>query len=293
MRRPLIAAAAALALLVAACTDDDTASTTSDPAETTTTTAAGTDARGSAGCRDDARPPEVGPQEVAIDGTTRRYVLSLPPSSDEPAPLIVLLHGLGMDADSINDASDLPDLAAAQGTIVVTPEALGSPALWQSAPDGPDAALLDQILADVQAAVCVDLDRVAVAGFSAGAAFAAQFACGRQDEIAALAVVAVEFPGGCTQPMPIVAFHGTADPVVPITGTEPNMAEWAAIGACDPEPERTDRGGRVDQIVWMGCDDPAEVVLYTIDGGGHAWPDEPEASTSDILAFFADHPRPQ
>lgn len=62
---------------------------------------------------------------------------------------------------------------------------------------------------------CVDQRRIYASGFSAGAAFAILYSCARQGRVAAIATAAVEYQLGCRSPMPVLAFHGTADPSVP------------------------------------------------------------------------------
>lgn len=150
-----------------------------------------------------------------------------------------------------------------------------------------------------------------MAGFSVGAALAAVYACNNQDRIGSIVTVAVEAPAGCKEPMSILSFHGTADPVVgygatdspPLGGgggTEPNMANWAATAGCQPTPTVTEIGSEVTRLEWPGCHDGAEVILYRITGGGHDWPGKDPATsvqpstqqvsaTNEAIAFFARH----
>jgi polyhydroxybutyrate depolymerase len=114
-------------------------------------------------------------------------------------------------------------------------------------------------------------------------------------------VAGVEFYDNCAgRPVPVIAFHGTADPIVTYDGGGLNasriadlqywkgqvpselpkhhgvdaaMAEWAAHNGCDPDPEETLATPHVRRRTWQGCD--AATVLYIVDGGGHAWPGKP------------------
>ena len=98
--------------------------------------------------------------------------------------------------------------------------------------------------------------------------------------------MAVDFQLGCKQPMPILAFHGTADPLVPyqnngvglslpgrrVRGTLLNMGDWARLDHCRPTPVIVRIGSQVTRRQWLGCLSGASVTLYSIIGGGHDWP---------------------
>jgi len=288
---------------------------TTAPAQQTTTTIPG--ARPSPGCQETATTGTTAPagpveRTLTVDGVERTYLVSTKGTTrNVPAPVITLLHGMGSTAADINRVTDLPDQASAAGTIVVTPQAVGTPTLWRPAAQGPDAAFLDQILVDLGQTACIDTARVHVAGFSVGAALAAAYACARQDEIASIVTVTVEAPGGCVDPMPILSFHGTADPVIAygnsdpnasggVTGTEANMATWARTAGCQFTPTTTNIGSEVVRLEWPGCRDAAEVVLYRIVGGGHDWPGKDPATavvpstqqvsaTKEALSFYGRH----
>jgi polyhydroxybutyrate depolymerase len=190
----------------------------------------------------------------------------------------------------------------------------GRPETWDVSGKGADAAFVDALLDDLGARRCIDLARVYATGFSAGAAFTIAYSCAHQDRIAAIATVAVDFQLGCTRGESILAFHGTADPAVPyqdgavgaslpgvhVRGTELNMGDWAALAGCAASPTTTTVGSEVVQSSWEGCADGHEVVLDTIEGGGHTWPGaDPRAGlglttqqvsvTDQALAFFGRH----
>ena len=119
----------------------------------------------------------------------------------------------------------------------------------------------------------------------------------------------------CTGPVPVLAFHGTADPVVPygngaagrsvpgvpVVGVQENLAAWARLDGCAATPTVTRPAPGIVRQAWHGCDAAGEVMLYTVTGGGHTWPGSPvvlptsafgpttEAvdATGLLLAFFA------
>jgi polyhydroxybutyrate depolymerase len=121
----------------------------------------------------------------------------------------------------------------------------------------------------------------------------------------------------CTdhRPVPMIVFHGTADPMVPYNGGAtwvaprpfPAVATWAANWArrnrCGSNPVESAVTADVTRHEYTNCTDDAAVVFYTIRGGGHTWPGgEPMPewfvgptsrsidATSQMWAFFRAHP---
>ena len=64
---------------------------------------------------------------------------------------------------------------------------------------------------------------------------------------------------------------------------------WAARNGCDNQPSRVAKNDQVTQEQWSHCRAHADVILYTIHGGGHAWTRAIDAAQV-IWDFFAQHP---
>ena len=329
-----LAAASAVALALAACSDDSGSSDDAgDSADATTTEAPAPEVAASEGC---GLEPDVAlmTDEVLGDATAtfdatgvegggveRTYRIAVPADYDPdvPVPLVLNLHGSGSNALQATAYGDLARAGTDRGMIVVAPDAID--AQWELLPVGTDGQFLDALLADVASRYCIDEDRVHAVGMSLGAWRAAAQACAFPGRIASIALVTVEVPANECEPMPVVAFHGTADPVVAygegggtvdpgdavnagLPGTLENMDGWATFGGCDPEPTVTPIEDDVTHHVWDGCDEGVGVELYTIIGGGHTWPGsaivigDPSATTDTIdatelaLDWFETHPRP-
>jgi len=100
--------------------------------------------------------------------------------------------------------------------------------------------------------------------------------------------------------VPVIAFHGTADPFVPYKGggldsatiadqdywkgkrpanvpvhhgVDAAMQTWAMHNGCDPRPSEQRVGRDVRKRTWQHC--KADTVLYIVEGGGHTWPGHP------------------
>ncbi|HNQ22240.1 MAG TPA: alpha/beta hydrolase-fold protein [Phycisphaerae bacterium] len=156
-----------------------------------------------------------------IDGAELEYAVWLPPDYEQRQdwPLIVFLHGSGEGADWLapttphasipvrTTQSDLP-------FVVVFPLLRGSWSISALA----ERDVLDT-LADVQAHLPIDAERVHLVGLSMGGFAAWRIACRYPDRFASLTV----FCGGGepdlagnVRHLPIRLYHGAADPVVPV-----------------------------------------------------------------------------
>ena len=242
---------------------------------------------------------------LIVDGVERTYTLYVPPAYDgsEPWPVVVALHGRGGDGSGFAYQLDLNRVARENAFIAVYPDGIENE--WSYAQDTPEwigpetddvgflAALVDALAEDLS----IDRQRVYAAGFSNGGFMAQRLACEVPDQYAAFAVISAGFYPGLDQwcatsaPVPILFIHGTADVVVPWTGTvqgsyvlsmpvEDTVAYWAEHDGCSPDEvthETLDsvEPDAVTSVIYFhigGCDDDAEVVLYAVEGGGHNLP---------------------
>ena len=252
----------------------------------------------SPGCRPTTSAPTTS-ASTTVPGTTQTltyqngsvagsFNLTVPRSyrPRRPTALVFLFYGSGSNPTAFSTTTDFPALGAAQGDIVVVPQIQPNEAEWQFSGHGSDAAFITALDTHLQATYCIAPRRVFAAGFSAGAAFTLIYACSHQRYIRAIATVAVDFQLGCTLPMPILAFHGTADPLVPyqngavgislpgqkVRGTLLNMGDWAKLDRCRAVPVTVMVGSQVSRSRWPRCTRGTSVTLYTVLGGGHDWP---------------------
>ena len=289
-----------------------------------------------------ARAHQAGSSDETIEsgGETRDYILHIPPSysGSDATPLVLNFHGLGSNSQDQADYSGLPDTSDEEGFIVVMPQGLVTDIIpiphWNNTllePRPDDVAFVRDLIDQLEAELCIDPARVFSTGMSMGAMISTRLACDLSDRIAAIAPVAgFYFPPladelpespecNSTRPVPIIAFHGTEDPIVPFNGGLPPDEDfdfrlhfhdidgvvintWAAHNGCDAEPSREPGTAGVYLLRYTGCQENADVELYVIDGGGHTWPDATsdeeqlgftthEISANDLLwDFFEQHP---
>jgi polyhydroxybutyrate depolymerase len=298
------------AVLVGACQKTPVRPTAPPPAAPTTAAAPAATA-GSAGCG----PGGAGAgavvetlETITVEGQTRHYRLDVRATAGPAArhPLILLFHGSGSDAAEIAELTHLPRRAAARGYVVATPDAVNHN--WQvSLPTARTADLdfVSALMTAISARVCIDSHRIYAAGFSLGSEFAAITACAPTASVVAIGLVAAEFLlKPCARPVSVIAFHGTADPAVPyqdgaigvslpgipVRGVEKNLGDWGALDGCVAAPLVAPRASTAVRRTWPACAPGTDVVLYTILGGGHAWPGPPLDATGRILDFFDQHP---
>ncbi|MGA2512103.1 MAG: PHB depolymerase family esterase [Candidatus Limnocylindrales bacterium] len=244
--------------------------------------------------------------QLTSDGLDRPYLLQAPPNAGaDGLPLLVELHGRGIDAVRFDTVTGFGALAAECGFALALPSAVDE--IWNDGrvpttegdgrPD--DVGYIAAVVDDAIARLPIDPRRVYIVGMSNGAAMAGRLACELAERIAAIAQVggtaaarvAARSRPSC--PVPILNIHGTADPHAPYEGgirhslrgrlmlrhgfgPAVGVDDWArfwvaANGAIRDAavsaipPDTTIR-------TWRRPSASSDVVFYRIDGGGHTWP---------------------
>jgi polyhydroxybutyrate depolymerase len=253
--------------------------------------------------------------EVASGGLLRRFVLVVPETAPRPAPLVIVFHGFMGSPAEVEEGTGMTRVAEEHGFVVAYPEGYGRPRSWRSDPrrGDLDVVFTRDLVALLDEALGIDGARVYAAGMSNGGGMAARLACDAADLVAAVAGVAgAYFIGDCApvRPVPVILFHGDADPIVPYEGwgrllpaIEDWAGEWATRNGC--EALRTFEAVTRDVTAsrWIGCAADAQVVLYTVVNGHHGWPGSDRTgpwlgSTDSVDAsellweFFSAHPMP-
>jgi polyhydroxybutyrate depolymerase len=247
-------------------------------------------------------------QERLVSGERQRaYRLFVPPGYDGRTRLALVLdmHGSGGTSTGQARTSGFEAVAAREGFAVATLDADG--ARWNvpvsnGRPD--DVAYVSSVIDHVGARVCIDAARVYATGFSGGARMSSLLACKLGTRIAAIAPVAgLRWPAPCEgRPVPVLTFHGLADPQNPYDGHAPGrggewvesvpdaLAGWARHNGCDLKVVLDDPPGPLSTMRYQGCRGDAEVRMIRIDGLGHSWAREEIDTTNAIWQFFSKHP---
>jgi polyhydroxybutyrate depolymerase len=232
-------------------------------------------------------PAELAPgadEVIALDhdGRSRQYNVHVGTSVDpsRPAPLMLNFHGMNNTAGLQELFSRMKAVADAEGFVVVYPSGLsnsfnaGSCCGTSASRDVDDIGFTRAIVADVSDRVCIDPRRVYATGFSNGGYMAHYLACHASDLFAAVAPVSGAIGTASCDPgraVPVIAFHGTADFVVPYSSGQSAAAQWRQHNGCSSASDRESFGSSYCEA-WSDCDGGTAVTFCSIAGGSHLWP---------------------
>jgi polyhydroxybutyrate depolymerase len=223
-------------------------------------------------------------RQVTVAGTRRRYLLAQPAGT--VAGVVLSLHGTRSTAERQARLSRMADLAgrSEQAAVVAFPEALGpigSGFQWDPETDMP---FLAQLAEELIESYSPPQPRVCITGMSGGARMSCYFAATRSDLVTMVGAVAgLRAQGGHppTRPVPILAFHGTADRINPYGGGDtarwdesvPDAAvRWAQANGLPPEPSVVAVSPTLARTTYGTESGPGEVTLWTFQRAGHTWP---------------------
>jgi polyhydroxybutyrate depolymerase len=248
----------------------------------------------------------VSSQQLSSGQRARAYRLSVPPGYDghRRLPLVLDLHGSGGNAAGQARTSGFEALSAGEGFLVATLEADGG--RWNvPVQEGraSDVAYVSDVIDHVAAQLCMDETRVYATGFSGGGRMSSLLGCALGSRVAAIAPVsALRFAAPCAgRPVPVLTFHGLADPQNPYDGHAPGrgaeweesvpdaLAGWAGRNGCKGSVILDDPPGPLSTMRYDGCSDGSEVRLIRIDGLGHRWTRDEIDTTAAIWQFFKSH----
>jgi polyhydroxybutyrate depolymerase len=280
------------------------------------------------------------PLTLNHDGRERTYLLYVPPQYDgtKALPLVFFFHGGVGTAKHAAETYGWNELADKEGFLVAYPNGTGSFQTW-NAIHGCGAAFRGKIddvgfvralVGELNGKLNVDPKRIFATGMSNGAMLTYRLAAEMSDVFAAVAPVAGSIGGkensGAGEkriprpanPVPIVIFHGKADHNVTYAGGQSHGVErnridlsvadavafWVKANGCAANTVSTKMaGGDVIHDAYASANG-ADVELYTIVSGGHAWPGAKRSflkgaagpsrsiSATDIAwEFFKAHPK--
>ncbi len=244
---------------------------------------------------------------ITQGGRQRTYLVHDFGRGGAPAPVIIVLHGGGGNADSAVRMTGFDRVGARDGAVVVYPDGTAERArvrllTWNAGhccasamknkvdDVGFIAAIIDTLVTSDRG----DPTRVYVTGMSNGAMMAHRLGRELSTKIAAIApVVGAVFGDEPPPQAPVPAFIvvGAEDRTIPADGgplqlrgllggrsaadrdvapTIDQATYWARYNGCR-EPTRT-RNAASERAEWTRCASGASVVFHRVVGNGHAWP---------------------
>lgn len=253
---------------------------------------------------------------IQVGERSRSYLYYVPQSLPSNAPMVFVLHGSTQSPQQmqVSTGYEFEQLADQHGFVVVYPA--GYRKHWNDCrkaasyaarrSDIDDKGFVSALVEHFRSTQGVDPRRVFAMGYSNGGHLAYRLALEMPERIAAIAAVAANLPADencdCVKsdrPVPVLILNGTRDPINPFNGGNVRLfgfanrgrvisarasAEYfARLNGHRSEPRVALRGDRlpVEITNWQDPGRP-EVVLATIQGGGHVVP-QPRYSAPPFL----------
>lgn len=230
---------------------------------------------------------------LQVGGLSRTYILHVPASytGEAPVPLVVDFHFLFGTGALERDGSGYLQLSEEEGFIVAFPDGIDN--AWNIGPCCTFSRTVDDVgfaramVQEISSEGCIDLSRVYAVGYSMGGGMSLNLACNAADLFAAVAPAAFDLleeseePCNPSRPISVIAFRGTADPIVPYAGGPSNppnglpvtihflgargtFDQWRTLDGCTDTPVTSG-----DCETASECAGGVEVTLCTAQGGGH------------------------
>ncbi|QUQ63924.1 alpha/beta hydrolase family esterase [Kutzneria sp. CA-103260] len=256
---------------------------------------------------------------MTVAGQNRAFIEHLPAgfTAGTKYPAVIAFPGRGESDSQLQGYSQLDTVNAvvlyAQGL-----DGQGGKPTWEATPyigaEAHDYEFTTDMVELLAGSPCVDAGRIALAGKSDGAGFAASAAC-TISGVAAVATISGAFYqqynhcGASGNAVPMLDMHGTSDPVMPYEGIPSRgvysidawLQLWQQRDQCTGSGTDDTIASDVVRTTWSTCASGVEVVNYRIIGGGHTWagattPSGPGGTTHSVDAaqtiacFLQDHP---
>jgi polyhydroxybutyrate depolymerase len=258
---------------------------------------------GSSGCGATTWPPS-GDKMIAVGGTQREYIVTIPSSYDpkKPYKLVFAWHGLSGTAQQIamgyfgmggfyglqSQAADTTIFVAGQGleTGVTIPGGTGSSSTagWSNTNDQ-DIAFVKAMLDSLRASYCIDDKRIFSVGMSYGGIMSNTIGCELGGVFRAIAPMSGSGPatfGGaqCTGQVAVWMAHGNMDTTVPFAQGQASRDHWVMSNHCTSATMPVDPSRCV---TYQGCDAGFPVTWCEFDGAHTIW----QPSIQAIWKFFS------
>jgi len=243
-------------------------------------------------------------------GLQRTYLVHLPASYDKSRlwPLVIVLHGGGGQGKNMDALTGFNTESDREGFVAIYPDAVGrnwndgrgDPNIKSQAADIDDVSFISALIDRLEKDLSINKKMIYVTGISNGAMMSHRLGCELSAKIAAIAPVAGNIPAKMqpvwspSHPLSVLIISGTGDPLVPWGGGDVTFLTlkrgrvisvadtvkfWVVTNGCAAGPETfqlpdiDSTDGTITTVEsYKGCNGKAEVVLYTVKGGGHTWP---------------------
>jgi polyhydroxybutyrate depolymerase len=250
-------------------------------------------------------------ETISADTVVRTYRVHRPSTLAAKPGLVVVLHGSFGGAFQAETTTGFDVEADRLGWIVVYPDgvadgwdAFGSGPTWGKHPGADDVVFIRQMIYVFLGRDHVDPDRVYITGHSRGGMMSYRLGCELPNLVAAIAPVSgnmatasgsADVPCAPTNPISVLATHGTADGTIPMAGGKVDIifspmadviARWRSLNTC-AETSIVAVDGSTTTTAWA-CAGGSAVETRIQAGGCHCWTSDDSRAIAD---FFVAHPR--
>ncbi|MFG1749895.1 cellulose binding domain-containing protein [Streptosporangium sandarakinum] len=228
-----------------------------------------------------------GTHTIQSGGKNRSYILRVPDGYDSGHPyrLIFGFHWLGGTATDVATGQTVQrdvwsyyglQRLANNSAIFVAPQGLNNG--WANS-GGEDLTLVDDLVRQIEGALCVDTSQLFATGFSYGGAMSYAIACARASVFRAVAVQSGGVLSGCdggSQPIAYMGIHGLRDGVLNISGGRSMRDRFVRNNGCAAQnPPEPAQGGLTHRVTaYSGCRAGYPVVWAAFDEGHIAAPQD-------------------
>jgi polyhydroxybutyrate depolymerase len=239
------------------------------------------------------------PQSLTVSfkfaGVTRNYLMHVPTGELSSPPLLIMLHGHGMDAASQESSSKFYTIADREKFIVAYPNAISNN--WDQSDTSKDFPFVLAIIDSIDAKYNIDRNRIYVAGFSQGAGMSQSFGCKYSNVFAAMAAGSGRLSGTCTlkRPVPVFMSFGTKSDIYTPTAFMASVTSWVQYDSLSATPNVTrpypssNSKSVITRLTYGPGKNGVLIVVDSAHDGGHEWPMDTitEVNNSEeVWAFF-------
>jgi len=229
--------------------------------------------------------------------SARPYYVDMPDDYDpaRPYPVVFKYHPLGGSAEGARNmylgTNDFEAIYVSQD---------GSDNGFPNT-GGADEQMTREIMADIEARLCVDRARYFATGFSYGGSMSYTAACNMSDKFRAVAAMAGAPISGATcasqtpaRPVAVLGIHGEEDTALPITMGESIIEGLLESNGCtdqtEPSPLLDAECARSESALlagaYQGCKDGYPVIWCPIPGYPHNIPTWSRGAIAEFFELF-------
>jgi polyhydroxybutyrate depolymerase len=247
--------------------------------------------------------------QITSSGSKRTFDVFIPSilSDNDPRPTIFMWHGFSGSPSKVMEFTNINKEAEQKRWFAVYPKGTGLISGFNGAGCCPgvfanDVQFAKDIITWLKTELCVDADNVFSTGFSNGGFMSNRLACEVPELFKAIAphsgTIGKSYNCNPSKGVPVLLFHGDADPTVPYFGNSQWMsfqeaaAKWAQLNQCGDENNARDsyQSQTTTCVRFDSCGrDNVPLEYCSITGLAHSWSgvaDYDIDATAHLFEFF-------